>query len=87
IEDYASAERLAQISYQQNSRHASTLRVRTIALQGLGRFEEARQSASELLAREPNLTARSYLEFHPAAPFATGQNWARLLQDAGIPSG
>lgn len=84
-EDYTSAERLAQRSYKQNKFHISTLRVRTIALQGIGRTTEAQASAKELLAKDPSFSVDSYLRFHPAADFSTGQTWAGLLREAGIP--
>ncbi|WP_224816428.1 hypothetical protein [Hasllibacter sp. MH4015] len=85
IEDYGTALRLAERSYLANPRHASTLRVRTIALQNLDRHEDAVQSAQEILQRDPNFTVEGYLKFHPAANFRTGENWAKALSDAGIP--
>ncbi|MEM1364316.1 MAG: hypothetical protein AAGH82_01070 [Pseudomonadota bacterium] len=85
VGDYDTALRLADRSYRANPRHTSTLRVRTIALQELGRTDEAQQNARELLTRDPGLTVENYLKFHPATAFQTGQSWAKALRDAGIP--
>ncbi|WP_372578881.1 tetratricopeptide repeat protein [Ruegeria hyattellae] len=82
--NFENALRLAERSYQRNPMHNSTLRVRTIALHGLGRLEEARQSAEELATREPNLTIEGYRRSHPAAAFETGRRWAEALEESGI---
>jgi TolB-like protein len=83
--DYETALRLAVRSLRANSRHTSTLRVKTIALQILGQHGEARQAAKQLLRLEPSLTVSGYLSNHPAAAFNTGQEWAKALGEAGIP--
>ncbi len=83
--DYATALELAERSLRANRRHTSTLRVRTIALQRLGRAEEARTSVRELLKLEPTLTIQHYLHKHPAAEFRTGREWADALRAAGVP--
>ncbi|MEJ6394177.1 hypothetical protein V8J82_12965 [Gymnodinialimonas sp. 2305UL16-5] len=85
IEDYTTALRLAERSYLANPRHASTLRVRTIALQELGQTQAAQQSAQEILDKDPNFTVEGYLQFHPAAEFQSGETWARALSQSGIP--
>ena len=82
--NYAAALRLAERSYRKNPLHNSTLRVRTIALHGLGRMEDARRSAIELSTREPNLTVEGYKRSHPAAEFETGQRWATALEESGV---
>ena len=84
--DYAGALKLAERSLRANRRHTSTLRVRTAALEMLGRHNEARDAAAELMKREPNFTINGYFAKHPAANFATGQEWARALLNAGIPA-
>ena len=84
--EYPQALELAERSMARNRRHPSTLRVRTIALQRLGRTAEARRAATELMRLEPDLTERSYLARHPAAEFGTGRDWARALREAGIPA-
>ncbi len=83
--DYEGALELADLSLKANRRHTSTLRVRTIALQRLGRTEDARATAGELLRMEPTLTIDGYLSKHPAAGFETGRDWADALRGAGVP--
>ena len=76
----------AERSLSLNARHTSTIRAKTVALQRLERFDEARASAQDLMRREPNLTVKSYLGQHPAAHFKTGKSWADALEAAGIPN-
>ncbi len=83
--DYAQALELSERSLRANRRHSSTLRVKTAALQMLGRGDEARQTAEELLRIEPGFTIQGYLAKHPAAEYRTGQEWASALAGAGIP--
>ncbi|XWN30452.1 MAG: hypothetical protein ROR55_23675 [Devosia sp.] len=85
-QDYETALSLADQSLTANRRHTSTLRVRTIALQMMGREDEAREAANELLAREPNLTVEAYTRTHPAKNYRTGKDWARALKHAGVPT-
>lgn len=82
---FEKALELADRSMVSNRRHASTHRVRTIALYGLGRIDEARLSAQELLRVEPGLSVENYLRNHPAALYPTGRFWAKALMDSGIP--
>lgn len=84
-EDYQGALKFAEASLERNRYHTSTLRVRAIALHGLGRMDEARAATKQLLVREPKLTVQSYLSNHAAAQFDTGQKWANALQDCGVP--
>lgn len=84
-EDYENALRLAERSLAANRRHTSTLRVRTVSLEMLGRHEDARQSAADLLRVDPDFTIEQYLSQHPAAMFATGRSWAKALAAAGVP--
>lgn len=83
---YVEALELAETSLRRNRRHPSTLRVKTIALQRLGRSAEARASAVELLRVEPDLTVSGYLARHPAATYDTGRDWATALGEAGVPA-
>lgn len=83
--NYEKALDLANRSMAGNRRHPSTLRVRTIALQRLGRMEEAREAAGELMRLEPDLTVTGYLMRHPAAAFETGRDWSAALGEAGVP--
>lgn len=84
--DYERGLELANLSMRQNRRHHSTLRARAVALQRLGRVEEARAAAEEILRAEPGFTVRSYLKQHPAADFEIGRDWADALRQAGIPA-
>jgi adenylate cyclase len=76
---------LAERSLAANRTHTSTLRVIAIAQWNLGRQDEARRTVRDLLALEPSLTIRDYLERSPAADYATGREWAAALQGAGVP--
>ncbi|MEO1458699.1 MAG: hypothetical protein AAFV49_14240 [Pseudomonadota bacterium] len=83
--DYETALELAERSLAVNTRHISTMRVRTIALARLGREDEARAAGRALLRKEPDFTVSRYLSRHPAAEFRTGREWADALRAAGIP--
>ena len=84
--DYEGALRHAHRSLRANCSHTSTLRVATIAAWRLGSHDDARLMARKLLRLEPGLTIRGYLARTPAAPFATGKDWADALRQAGIPA-
>lgn len=84
-QEFEKALRLADRSLKANVYHTSTRRVRTIALERMGRHEEAQRSAKTLLKLEPTLTIRRYLTQHPAANFETGRDWAEALRSAGVP--
>lgn len=83
--DYASALDLADKSLAVNDRHLSTYRAKIIALYGLGRLPEARNVATELLRRQPDLTVAGYMGSHPAADHKFGRLAATALTTAGIP--
>ncbi|MEM7567798.1 MAG: tetratricopeptide repeat protein, partial [Pseudomonadota bacterium] len=83
--DYESALAFADSSLRINRRHTSSLRARIVALQLLGRGDEARETTGDLMRREPDLTIERYLRTHPAADFETGRMWARALSEAGVP--
>ena len=85
-ENYSAALKFADLSLQQHNSHTSTHRVKTIALQRLGRKDEAVKAAKELLKVEPGFTTGSYLGRHPAGDFRTGRDWADALSEAGIPT-
>jgi TolB-like protein len=65
--------------------YPSTLRARAVALQILGREEEARAAVQALLRAAPGSSARDYLTRHPACAYPTGQAWAEALRAAGLP--
>ncbi|GAB5376676.1 MAG: hypothetical protein AcusKO_31380 [Acuticoccus sp.] len=82
---YETALDLAERSLQSNPRYASTLRVRTFALEMLGRHEEASRTAREIMQIEPTFSVSQYRTNHPSANYETGAMWADVLGRAGIP--
>jgi adenylate cyclase len=83
---YQSALELCQRSLRANSRHTSTLRTLAIAQWHLGLHEKARMTAQTLLRLEPDLTVDRWLKRSPSEPYDTGREWARVLQEVGVPS-
>ncbi len=84
--EYDKAVELSEKSLRINPRHVSALRARVVALEMLGRHGAAQAAAIALLQREPELTVQSYLDRHPAARSNVGQEWAKALGSAGVPS-
>ena len=82
---YERAIELARSSLRANRTHTSTLRALAISQVQLGRLEEARKTAGELLALEPGLTVKGYLERSPSSAFETGKIWSGALRAAGVP--
>jgi len=82
---YDRALELAQRSLRANRKHTSTLRVKAVAQWQLGLHDEARATAHELLALEPNLTVRRWLERTPSAAYKIGREFADVLRMAGVP--
>ncbi|MEM7694319.1 MAG: hypothetical protein AAF318_07695 [Pseudomonadota bacterium] len=76
---------LADRSFDANRHHASTVRIRTFALQQLGRRDEARRSADWLLKLDPDFTIAKYRAKHPSMNFSTGDVWCDVLNKAGVP--
>ena len=83
--EYASAVELAHASLRLNKTHTSTLRALITALWSLGREEEARAVARDLLQIDPQFTVSAFLERSPSAPFQLGKAVAHALHGAGIP--
>jgi tetratricopeptide (TPR) repeat protein len=82
---YDKAIELAQRSLRLDRSHASTLRTLAISQFRSGRVEDARKTVREILTLDPTLTVTKYLSRHPAAEFATGKLWAKILGEAGLP--
>jgi class 3 adenylate cyclase/TolB-like protein/Tfp pilus assembly protein PilF len=82
---YERAIELAQRSLRANRTHTSTLRALAIAQVRLGRLEDARVTARELMRLEPRLTVTRYLERSPASAYETGRVWSDALRAAGVP--
>jgi Flp pilus assembly protein TadD len=85
-QQYANAESLARSSLALNRMHQSTWRALTIALVSQGKMDEARAALAKALELDPALTVETYLARMPNAQLETGQEWARCLAMAGLPS-
>lgn len=83
---YELAVVLARRSLQLNRSHLSTHRALTAALALAGRFDEARVSAAELLARDPGFTVSQFLARTPGRAFSVSHRIAQGFRDAGIPA-
>lgn len=83
-ENYSRALELADKSLAFNDRHLSTIRSRITALHHLGRGEEARAAAVELMRRAPAFSLDAYKTGHPVAKAALGQKVIAALEAAGI---
>ncbi len=83
--DHATALQWADISLRSNALHASSYRVKAIALVHLSRAEEARAVVRQLLIQEPSLTGKRFLERYPGRNDAHAQNYVRALKEAGLP--
>ncbi|SHF12843.1 TolB amino-terminal domain-containing protein [Litoreibacter ascidiaceicola] len=83
-ENYSRALELADRSLAFNDRHLSTLRAKITALHFLGRGEDARTAAGELLRRAPAFSLDAYKNAHPVAKAALGQKVIAALEAAGI---
>lgn len=83
-EDYQKALEFADRSLTMNDRHLSTLRSRATALHFLGRTDEARATAQELLRRQPDFSLEYYRRTHPSANHQVGQRVIEALTAAGI---
>lgn len=82
---YAEALELADRSLLRHDRHTSTLRAKVTALHHLGRAQEAKAAALEILRRQPDFTVARYLREHPAGDYEIGRRAAAALLAAGIP--
>lgn len=82
---YDRALELAQSSFRANRKHTSTLRVMTVAQWQLGRCDDARKTAEELLKLQPTMTVSGWLERSPAASYPIGREAAEILRRAGVP--
>ena len=83
--DYARALQLTKRSLRLNSTHTSTLRVMITALCRLGRMDDARRHAEQLLRLEPGFNVALLMERSPGAPYEIGRDVATALADAGVP--
>lgn len=82
---YQRACHLAQQSLKLNKTHGSTLRVLIVALWSLGREDEARLVANDLLKLYPTFRVSTFTDRSPSAAFEGGRRVAKALELAGIP--
>ena len=83
-EDFTNALICAEKSLCVNDRHLSTLRTRTTTLHFLGRHEDARASAQDLIRRHPGFSIDEYKLNHPSAGNRAGQRVIEALTASGI---
>ncbi|WNC90828.1 adenylate/guanylate cyclase domain-containing protein [Paraburkholderia sp. FT54] len=83
---YERAIELAQRALRVGRNNTSTLRALAIAQSELGMMDAARTTVRKVLAIEPGLTMRNYLERSPSAAYATGRIWSEALGRAGLPA-
>jgi tetratricopeptide (TPR) repeat protein len=83
---YERAIELAQRALRVGRNNTSTLRALAIAQSELGMMDAARATVRKVLAIEPGLTMRNYLERSPSAAYATGRIWSEALGRAGLPA-
>lgn len=76
---------LAERSFRLNRKHSSTLRVMIVALWNLGREDDARSRARELLELDPQFRISTFIERSPSAAFRIGRSVAQALELAGVP--
>ncbi|EKS70094.1 MULTISPECIES: adenylate/guanylate cyclase domain-containing protein [Caballeronia] len=76
---------LAEHSLRNGPNNTSTLRALAIAQAELGLVDDARLTIRKVLAIEPHLTVRGFLERSPSAAFETGRIWSDALRRAGLP--
>lgn len=82
--NHARALELAERSLMRNDRHLSTLRAKICALHYLGRTDEARLAAAELMRRQPDFSLAAWRASHPAGNGSLGQLVTQALSAAGI---
>jgi len=82
---YEEAVRWCESSRRRNRQHLSTLRMLITANAVLGRDEQARAAASELLRIRPDYTVAAYEAHSVAALYPFGQKVARAMRGAGVP--
>jgi adenylate cyclase len=69
-----------------NRTNTSTLRALAIAQSLTGDLDAARRTVNEVLALDPTLTVKSYLERSPSGAYKTGKIWSEALRQAGLPA-
>lgn len=83
--DLPAALQLAQRSLRLNRTHSSTHRTLAIAQVLSGQVAEARNTVSELLRIQPQLTVSSFRERYPGRDAPHAEVFCRALAEAGLP--
>lgn len=83
--DYAKSLKLIERSLDSNVAHKSSLRVRAIALELMGKHTEATHTMDWLLQLDPSFSVAQYRKNHPAADSNNGKIWCEALARAGLP--
>ena len=83
-ENFDEALLRAERSLVKNDRHLSTLRTRTTALYFLGREEDAKKSAQDLMRFHPSFSIEEYKRSHPSAGNKAGLRVIEALTASGI---
>ncbi|WP_293573375.1 tetratricopeptide repeat protein [Phaeobacter sp.] len=84
--DYDKALSLADRSLQANPTFPSTLSTKAIALQQLGKTDEARDVVRSLLTVQPDFSISNYEANNAASSAPFGKDWSRALRSAGVPA-
>lgn len=77
---------LSRRSLLLNRRHAPTWRTIAFASVMLGRMDDARQAAQQLLAIEPGYRVSSFIERFPGRDGPLAGPWSEALGIAGVPA-
>lgn len=83
---YEEAVRWCEASRRRNRQHLSTLRMLIAANTALGRDEQARAAATQLLRVRPDYTVAAYEAHSVAALYPFGQQVAKAMRGAGVPN-
>jgi len=83
-ENYEQALELANRSLDGNDRHLSTMRAKITALHFLGRGDDARAAAEDMMRRAPDFNLDEYASRHPAAQHGSGKRVVTALSAAGV---
>jgi len=67
-----------------NDRHLSTMRAKITALHFLGRGDDARAAAEDMMRRAPDFNLDEYASRHPAAQHGSGKRVVTALSAAGV---
>lgn len=84
--NYERAVTLAQESRRLNRSHVSTLRTLAVAQAGAGQVDDARKTAAEMMAHQPDFSVSNWLKASPSTNHTAGQIVADLMRSIGVPN-